>query len=326
MTVPVPSPLKLRTLGATGLLVHPLCIGCAELGNMPETFTYAVTEEQALATLRAVFQGPINFIDTAASYGDGESERRIGLVLKELGGLPEGFVLATKADRNLQSGDFSGDQVRRSVARSLRLLGLDRLQLVYLHDPEHSTFEAVMAPGGPVEALERFVAEGVIANIGIAGGPIPMMIRYVETSRFSAAISHNRYTLLNVSADPFWDACQRMGVAAVNGAPYSSGLLAKGPNAYPRYVYQDAPADLLERARRLDDLCRRHSVPLAAAALQFSLRDPRIMSTIAGLSKPERLRQSIDLAQFPIPEELWSELASVAPSTDDPEATRYAPH
>src|SRR5438034_11519956 len=119
--------LARRPLGKTGLAVTPLCIGCAPLGDMPETFDYGVSEEQALTTIRAIFAGPINFVDTAASYGDGESERRLGVVLRELGGLPAGFVLATKADRDLYTGEFSGEQMRRSVERSLRLLGLDQV-------------------------------------------------------------------------------------------------------------------------------------------------------------------------------------------------------
>jgi D-threo-aldose 1-dehydrogenase len=305
-------------------MVHPLCMGCAELGDMPETFAYAVPEEQALATIRAFFDGPINFLDTAASYGDGESERRIGLVLRERGGLTPGFVLATKADRNLRTGDFSGAQIRRSVERSLRLLGLDRLQLVYLHDPEHTTFAQAMASGGPVEALQRCKDEGLVEHIGVAGGPIDLMIRYVETGAFAAAISHNRYTLLNTAADPLWDTCRRHGVAAVNAAPYASGILAKGPDAYPRYVYREASDDVVARARRLAEICARHNVPLAAAALQFSLRDPRIVSTIVGLSQPERLAQTVALAQHSIPDALWAELATVTPTTDDPEAGRFA--
>src|SRR5437763_8662478 len=118
--------LETRPLGKTGLEVTPLCIGCAPLGDMPETFAYSVSDEQALTTLRAAFRHPINFMDTAASYGDGEAERRIGIVLKEIGGVPNDYVLATKADRDLKTGDFSGDQIKRSVERSLRLLGLDR--------------------------------------------------------------------------------------------------------------------------------------------------------------------------------------------------------
>src|SRR3712207_1990961 len=170
--------LPRRPFGATALRVTPLCIGCAPLASMPNVF-YPVPEEQALAVLRTVFHSPINFMDTAASYGDGESERRIGIVLGELGGLPPGYVLATKADRDLHTGDFSGEQIKRSVERSLRLLDPDRLQIVYLHDPEHTTFENVMAPGGPVEVLQRFKDEGVIEQIGVAGGPVDMEISYV---------------------------------------------------------------------------------------------------------------------------------------------------
>jgi D-threo-aldose 1-dehydrogenase len=317
------SPLPLRELGSTGLLVHPLAIGCAALGDMPETFAYSVAEEQALSTIRTFFDGPINFLDTAAAYGDGEAERRIGIVLRERGGLPPGFVLATKADRNLQTGDFSGDQIKRSIERSLRLLGLDRLQLVYLHDPEHTTFEAAMAPGGPVEVLRRYRDDGIIEHIGIAGGPIEMMTRYVETGLFEVAISHNRFTLLNTAADPFWDVCRRRGVAAVNAAPYGSGMLAKGPSAYPRYAYQDAKPDITNRARQVEEICSRYNVPLAAAALQFSLRDARIVSTIVGISRPERLTETVQLAQYPIPGEIWTELATVRPTTEDPEAERF---
>src|SRR5579884_1554571 len=162
-------PLALRPLGFTGLQVTPICIGAAPLGNMPETFAYEVPEERALATLRAFFAGPLNFLDTAASYGDGESERRIGIVLRELGGLPAGFILATKADRNLQTGEFTGAQMRRSVERSLQLLGLERLQICFLHDPEHISFAAAMARRGPVEVLRQLQAEGVIEHLGIAG-------------------------------------------------------------------------------------------------------------------------------------------------------------
>ncbi len=299
-----------RPLGNTGLTVSPLCIGCAPLGNMPDTFAYEVGEERALQTVRAIFSGPINFLDTAASYGDGESERRIGLVLREIGGLPAGFVLASKADRDLHTGDFSGEQMRRSVERSLRLLGLDQIQMLYLHDPEHTTFEKAMAPGGPVEVLQRCKQEGLIAHLGVAGGPIDLMTRFVETDLFEAAISHNRYTLLNTEADAFWDVCRSHNVAAVNAAPYGSGMLAKGPTAYPRYMYSEASEDLLARARRIEALCQQYNVPLAAAALQFSLRDPRIVSTVVGVTRPERLHETVSLAQIPIPDELWEAVAT----------------
>ena len=317
------SSLPLRPFGQTDLRVTPLCVGCAPLGDMPETFAYSVAEDSALATLRAAFAGPINFLDTAAAYGDGESERRIGLALRELGGLPAGYVLATKADRNLQTGDFSGEQIKRSVEGSLSRLGLDRLQVVYIHDPEHTTFENVMGPGGALEVLRRFQDEGTIAHLGISGGPIDMLIRYVETGAFAALETHNRYTLLNRSADPLLDIAAKRGMAVVNAAPYGSGMLAKGPDAYARYAYQDAPAALVDRARRMAAVCAEYGVPLPAAALQFSLRDPRITSTVVGMSRAERIAQTVELAQHAIPEELWARLDAIGFDTDDPEAHRF---
>jgi len=304
----VVDPSSRRILGSTGLSVSPICIGCAPLGDMPETFEYSVSKERAHDTLRAVVESPVNFLDTAASYGDGESERRIGEVLMEIGGLPEGVVLATKADRDLHTGEFSGDQMRRSVERSLGLLGLDRLQLVYLHDPEHESFEHMMASGGPVETLMHLEDEGVIEHVGVAGGPIELMIRYVQTGLFEAAITHNRFTLVERSAEPLLDAAEVQGVAVLNAAPYGSGILAKGPDAYARYAYKEAPEEMIQHVRDIENACREYDVPLAAAALQFSLKDPRIASTIVGMSRPERVRQTLDLAVHPIPDELWERI------------------
>ena len=301
-----------RPLGSTGLSISPLCIGCAPLGDMPETFEYGVDEDRAFQTLEAVFESPVNFLDTAASYGDGESERRIGEVLKRRGGLPEGVVLATKADRDLQTGEFSGEQMRRSVERSLKLLGLDRLQLCYLHDPEHERFEHMMAPGGPVEVLRDLRDEGVIEHLGVAGGPIDMEIRYVETGLFEAVITHNRYTLVDRSAEPLLDVAAERGVALLNAAPYGSGILAKGPDACARYEYSEAPAEMVERVRAMQKVCEEFGVPLAAAALQFSMRDSRVASTIVGMTRPERVEQTLKLAAEPVQEELWERLDRLA--------------
>lgn len=305
-------PSSRRPLGRAGLPVSPVCVGCAPLGDMPETFEYSVGRERAHETLKVVFDSPINFLDTAASYGDGESERRIGEVLREIGGLPEGAVLATKADRDLKTGEFSGEQMRRSVERSLKLLGLDRLQVVFLHDPEHEAFEHMMAPGGPVEILMSLKDEGVIEHIGVAGGPVDLIIQFIGTDVFEAVITHNRYTLVNRTADPLLDVAAARSVAALNAAPYGSGILAKGPDAYARYAYQDAPKDLIEQVRKMENECREFGVPLAAAALQFSLRDPRIASTIVGISRPERVEQTLELATHPIPDELWERLDALA--------------
>ena len=180
-----------------------------------------------------------------------------------------------------------------------------------------------MAPGGPVDVLQRLKEQGVVEHLGVAGGPIAMENRYVETGAFEVVISHNRYTLLNQAASQLWDVANARGVACVNAAPYGSGILAKGPSAYPRYAYQDASSELVERARKLEAICQRRGVPLAAAALQFSMRDPRIVSTIVGMSRPERLQQTLDLARTPLPDDLWPELATVPATLTDPEAERF---
>jgi D-threo-aldose 1-dehydrogenase len=290
---------------------------------MPETFAYAVPEDRALATLRATLDSPIPYLDTAASYGDGESERRVGLVLRERGGLPEGAVLQTKAGRDPDTDDFSGESVKRRFERSLDLLGLDRVAIVFLHDPEHTPFAQAMAPGGPVDVLRRYKEQGVIAHLGVAAGPIPLEIRYLETGLFDAVITHNRYTLVNRSAAPLLDLAHARGLALLNAAPYGSGVLAKGPDAYPRYAYQQADPQTIDRVRRLAAICDRHGVPLAAAALQFSTRDPRVTATIVGMSRPERLQETLDLLHHPIPDALWPELDTVPHDTADPESSRF---
>jgi D-threo-aldose 1-dehydrogenase len=295
-------------------MVPPLCIGTAPLGDLPN-FDYEVGEERAVATARAVFAGSVQFADTAAGYR--ESERRLGIALRERGGLPPGFVLGTKVGCDFPPGDPGGDHVRRSIDRSLRLLGLGRLQLVFLHDPEDTTFEHAMAPGGPVEALQKCKDAGLIEHIGVAGGRIETMHRYVQTRAFEVLITHNRYTLLNVAANPLLDLAVQMGVASLNGAPYGGGILSKGATSVPRYAYAPATAELLDRVSKIEAICARHGVPLPAAALQFSMRDSRISSTIVGVSRPERVAESVDLATFPIPEAFWRDLRSIAPQTTD---------
>src|SRR5919197_3628562 len=137
-------------------------------------------------------------------------------------------------------------------------------------------------------------------------------MRYVETGAFEAVITHNRFTLLNRSAAPLIEMAHQRGLGVLNAAPYGSGLLAKGPRAYPRYAYTEAPDELLRRAQALADICDEHHVPLAAAALQFSVRDPRITSTIVGMSRPERVDETVRLAGLPVPQRLWDALEPLA--------------
>lgn len=323
MSTTAADPLARKPFGQTGLSVPPIAVGCAPIGNMPEAFGYGVTEEDALATIRAALDSPIPYIDTAALYGDGESERRVGLVLRERGGLPAGAVLETKQGRDPRTNDYSGETVKRRFERSLELLGVERIAIVFLHDQEWTTFEDAFAPGGPMEVLQGYRDQGVIGHLGVAGGPIPVQIQYIESGAFDAVIHHNRYTLLNRSAEPLIEAAVARGMAVLNAAPYGSGMLVKGPDAYPRYAYQQAPPEMVDRVRDFQAIADRYGVPLPAVALQFSTRDPRMTATIIGMSRPERIAETVRFLSTPIPDALWDEIAAIPFDTNDPEEHRF---
>lgn len=305
--------MQLRPLGRTGMRVTPLCVGTSALGNFPTQYGYEVSADQGIATIKAALESPINFIDTSNEYGNGgDSERRIGRALAEAGGLPKNFVLATKVDPLVGSTDFSGERVRASVQESLERLGQDSLQLVYFHDPERITFEEAMAKGGAVSTLVELRDRGLIGHLGVAGGPIDLMLRYLETDIFEVMLSHNRFTLVDQSAEPLVSECQKRGVGFVNAAPFGGGMLVKGPDRQPNYCYAPASPDILTRVREMERLCKEAEVSLAAAALQFSTRDDRVASTIIGMSDPRRIEQSLALARTPIEQDVWISLMAIA--------------
>jgi D-threo-aldose 1-dehydrogenase len=314
-------------LGRADLEATPVCFGTSGLGDMPDTYGYSVGEARARATIEAIFDGPVNFIDTARIYGMGRSEQRIGEAIRERGGLPEGFVVSTKLDRDPETNRFDAARARRSLEQSLKALGLERIDLLHLHDPEHAgSFSEATARDGALGELFRIKEEGLATAVGLAAGPTTMMMPLLRDWDFDALITHNRFTLVNRNADAMLDLAQSRGVAVLNAAPYASGVLAKGSSAYPRYAYQEASPAMLDPIRRIEAICARHGVPLGAAALQFSMRDPRITSTICGVTRSERVRETLDWARFPIPEAAWAELLAAPFSTDDPEATRdYKP-
>lgn len=301
-----------RPLGPTGLEVTGVCVGGGPLGSMPQNFGYETSWERGVETAVTAFCGPFNFIDTSNNYSAGESERRIGAGLRQIGGLPEGYVLATKLDRDPETGDFSGAQMHRSLEQSLERLGVDRVDLLYIHNPEHVGFDRAMAPGGPVEALVGFKETGTATNIGIAGGPVDMMQDFVRTGVFDAILTHNRYTLVDRSAERLITLAAERGVGVVNAAVFGGGVLARGLASGARYGYQDASSPIIEAIKAIESDCARFNVPLAAAALQFSLRDDRVGSTVVGFSRPGRLEEIVALAQVPIPDELWGRLQAAA--------------
>jgi D-threo-aldose 1-dehydrogenase len=314
-------------LGRTDLAVTKICFGTSALGDMPDTYGYGVGEERAEETVRAIFASPVNFLDSSRIYGFGRSEERIGAVIRERGGLPEGFVISTKLDRDPGTNRFDGAQARRSLEQSLRALGVDRIDLLHLHDPEHAvSLEETSGPHGAITELFRIKEEGFAKGVGLAAGPVEIMMPILRGWDFDTLITHNRFTLTNRNADEMIDFARSKGIAVLNAAPYAGGVLAKGSSAYPRYVYQEASGEVLDPIRQVEAICARHGIPPGAAALQFSLRDERITATICGVSRPERVAQTLEWAQWPIPDAVWDELMAVPFSTEDPEATReYRP-
>lgn len=303
-------------------MVTPICFGTSGLGHMPYSYGYGVDESRAKATIEAIFNGPVNFLDTARNYGFGRSEERIGAVIRERGGLPPGFVVSTKLDRDLETNAFDRAQARRSLEQSLKALGLERIDLLHLHDPEHArSLEEATGRDGALGKLFRIKEEGLTKAVGLAAGRIDVMMPLLRNWDFDALITHNRFTLVNRNAEPMLELAHSRGIAVLNAAPYAGGILAKGSSAYPRYVYQEASDAMLEPVRRMETICARYGAPVGAVALQFSMRDPR-MASICGVTRPERVRETLDWARYPVPDGLWEELKSAPFSTHDPEATR----
>jgi D-threo-aldose 1-dehydrogenase len=285
-----------------------VCAGGAVLAGMPEVFGYDVSPAEAIAVVRDVLDSPLRWIDTSNGYGDGESERRIGAALAEYGGLPDDFLVATKVDA--AGKDYSGARVRASVAESKQRLGLDQLPLVYLHDPEFHDFDSMR---DAVTTLMRLRDEGEIGHVGLAGGNVHELARYLDLGGFEVVLVHNRWSLVDHSADSLIGQALDLGIAVVNAAIYGGGILANPSGGSKNYGYREAPAATLEAVALMDKACHEYGIDLATAALQHSVNDPRITGTVVGFSKPARLQRITASLETEIPAELWDRLAELLP-------------
>jgi len=297
-----------RALGSTGLSVTAVAIGGGPLGSMPTAFDYETPAERGIATAMAALTSPLGMVDTSAGYNDGESERRIGEALRRIGGLPNSVVLATKVDPDFATGEFDGAAVRRSFEGSLERLGVDRVDLLHFHDPERISFDEAMAPGGAVAELVHLRNQGLAGHLGVAGGPVSRLSRYLDTGIFEVLLSHNRWTLADRTADGVIQQAHDAGLGVINAAPFGGGSLVRGFDAVPTYCYGPTNAETERAIRAVGAICLEAGIPLGAAALQFSTRDERIHSTIAGTSSPERLAEIIDWASWEIPGDVWDAL------------------
>jgi D-threo-aldose 1-dehydrogenase len=324
-----PLPLPTREIKRAGLRLSEIGLGTATLGNLFEP----VADEAARATLEAALEQGITYIDTAPYYGFGLSERRVGEALRER----DGFTLSTKVGRlllpdrsihtdELRHGfrsampfeprfDYSYDGVLRSFEDSLDRLGLSRVDIVYVHDigavthgvDDARCFEA-LTRGGGLRALERLRSSGAIRGFGVGVNEIEACLRVMDHAHLDVLLLAGRYTLLEQRAhDELFPRCERAGTAVVIGGPYNSGILATGVKgqAALRYDYHRPSAEVIERVRQLEDLCDEFHVPLAAAALQFPLAQPVVVSVVPGLDRAERVAETLALYRIPIPPALW---------------------
>lgn len=312
--------LSENKLGRTGLRVANICFGTGGLTSGADADT-PERVRRAQDTVRAIFDGPAHFIDTSRIYGRGRSEQRIGDVIRERGGLPAGFMLATKLDLDFETRRFDGAAARRSLEASIKALGIDHFHVLHLHDPEFiADITDVTGPKGSMVELMKMKEEGFCDAIGLGAGDVEVMMPLLRDWDFDVILTHNRFTLINNNAEPMLDYALSRGMAVFNAAPYGGGVFAKGSAEVPKYSYRDAPAAVLAAIRQVEAICARHGVPPGAAALQYSMRDRRITSTVCGVSNPDRVASTIEWANWPIPEGLWAELAAVPRSSANPQA------
>ena len=304
------SPDWLRPLGSTGLTVSAIAAGGGPIGGMPELFGYDVPEAQAVGLVRDLLESPIRVIDTANGYSDGRSEERIGAAVAQLGGLPPGYLVATKVDA--RDGDYSGRRIRDSVRESRDRLGLETLPLVQLHDPEFHREAGFELPGGAIEALVALRDDGVIGHLGVAGGHTPTIERMLDLGVFEVVLTHSRLTLLDRGAEALVERAHAEGLGVMNAAVLGGGMLASR-GADRLYGYRPARPEVRAAAHALHDLADELGVSLPDAAVQHSLRDPRVDVTVVGFSKPERVAALLTSLETPVPDAFWERATALAP-------------
>ncbi len=328
MNGPPPS----RPLGHTGLSISRLGFGAATLGNLYAPLSDAVARD----TVASALEHGITYFDTAPYYGFGLSERRLGDALRER----RNVVISTKVGRLLRQDaealieadrhgfrspmrfrpvyDYSYSGILRSYEDSLQRLGLPRVDILYVHDigavthgSEEATQFAALTRGGGLRALEELRASRAISAFGVGVNEIEACERVLDCAALDVILLAGRYTLLEQGGlQGLLPRCQRGGTAVVIGGPYNSGILATGVkrNAAGSYNYRPASSAVLDRVRAIETHCETFDVPLAAAALQFPLAHPAIVSVIPGLSHPNQVAQTVSLYETPIPQGFWSAL------------------
>ena len=323
--------LPARRIGQTELEVSVLGLGGAPLGDLYER----IPEERAVATLEIAYQRGIRFFDTAPLYGHGLSEHRLGHVLRSK---PRAdLVVSTKVGRWLRPergervdrGQFAGglnfqtvydysyDGTMRALEQSYHRLGMDRVDIALIHDVDiwtHGSAEAYErrfreAMDGAYRALDELRRSGVVRVIGVGINEVAPCVRFAKEAAFDCFLLAGRYTLLEQNGlNDLFPLAEQHGFSLLLGGPFNSGILATGATPGAKYNYKPAPPAIIKQVARIEAVCKRHDVPLAAAAIQFPLGQPTIASIVTGAVSPFEVERNAAYVDMQIPRSLWDEL------------------
>jgi D-threo-aldose 1-dehydrogenase len=327
-------PKSKRSLGKSGVAVTVLGCGGGPLGDM-----YALLDNnEAIATVETAYDLGITLFDTSPFYGHGLSERRLGAALR--GKQRDSFVLSTKVgrylvpptvaqplDRTPFTGgldfnhvfDYTREGTLRSIDQSMARLGISSIDCLIIHDADvwthgsRAVYEQKFkeAMDGSYRVLDELRSQKIVRAIGVGINEVDICMEFAKAGDFDFFLLAGRYTLLEQGAlDDFLPLCQKRDIGIMLGGPYNSGILATGAVEGAKYNYVPAPADIMDKVRRIEAVCKRHGVPLAAAALQFPLGHPSVTSMIPGAVPPAETKRNVELMAKTVPAALWAELKS----------------
>jgi D-threo-aldose 1-dehydrogenase len=313
-------------IGQANVYVSPLGLGGTGLSGGAGTTqaSQGDLDDEAMRLITRSLALGVSYFDTAPMYGLGESERRYANALSSIP--RDEFVISTKVGRLLAKDrhavasrwhfDFSRQGIRRSLEESLERLGLEYIDIAFIHDPDGDVMFDETSPGYYQEALtealpelHRLKSEGLIKAVGVGMNQWEMELRFAKEAELDCFLLAGRYTLLDQSAlAEFLPYCHEHRISVIAGGPYNSGILAAGPTQGATYNYRPAPPDILHRVRQISEICQRYYVPLKAAALQFIVAHPAVASVIPGAQSVEEGEDNVTMFKWTIPGALWSEL------------------
>lgn len=332
-----------QEIGTTGLYINPLGFGCAPIGNL----YHAISDDLASSVLQASWDAGFRYYDTAPHYGQGLSERRTGDLLRPLEG--KDYLLSTKVGRLLKPSsykperhgfrspmpfdfkyDYSYDGVMRSFEDSLLRLGLERVDILYMHDigadthgKENDCHFPIAMQGG-YKAMRELKDQGLVKAIGLGVNEYQVCDKALDHGDWDCFLLAGRYTLLEQNClESFLPRCERRNCSIIVGGPYNSGILATGSKGTPYYNYEPAGNNVIKHVQQIERLCFEFKVTLAAASLQFPMAHPCVVSVIPGLGNVKRIKQTIALFNEKIPAEFWQALKNsellnaLAPTPND---------